>query len=75
MKRLIIVLPLLLQACAYHIYSGASAATGIATGKTLTDRAVRSVVPNGDCNVTNILDSKYYCEIQDPTRTYNRNPL
>ena len=57
---------------AYTVASGTSL---ILTEKSLTDHTVTAVVPNGDCNIFNILNSKYYCEIRDIGQTYNRNGL
>ena len=72
--RLLAVLLILTQTgCAYPVYSTASLATGMATGKSLTDRAVSQAVPYGDCNVFHVFDGKYYCEIRDPAATYNRS--
>lgn len=70
MKWLIIPVVLSLQACAY---TAVSTASFIVTGKSTTDHIVTAVVPHADCNVTHIIDDKYYCEVRDISRTYNRN--
>lgn len=70
MKWLIIALILSLQACAY---TAVSTASFIVTGKSTTDHALTAVVPRADCNITNLKDDKYYCEVRDISRTYNRN--
>jgi len=56
-------------------YSLASTGTWAVTGKSFTDRAVEQVVPHSDCSLWNIVDHLHYCEIQDPSKTYNRNTL
>lgn len=60
-----------LPGCA--VYSGASLASYIATDKTLTDHATTAVVPYGNCSTNQLFQGKFYCEIQDPSVTYNRN--
>jgi len=72
MKWLIIPVILLTQGCAY---TAVSTASFVVTGKSTTDHVLTRVVPNSDCNVTNVLDSKYYCEIRDISKTYNRNGI
>ena len=56
-------------------YSLASTGTWAVTGKSFTDRAVEQAVPYSDCSVWNVLEHLHYCEIQDPSETYNRNSL
>jgi len=70
MKWLIIPLVLSLQACAYTAVSTVSFVT---TGKSVGDHALTEAIPNSDCSSLNLLDSKYYCEINDPGKQYNRN--
>ena len=70
MKWLIIPVILSLQACAY---TAVSTASYVITGKSTTDHALTVIVPNSDCNVTNVVNDKYYCEQRDPARTFNRN--
>ena len=70
MKWLIIPVVLSLQACAY---TAVSTASFVITGKSTTDHALTVIVPNADCNVTNVVNDKYYCEQRDPARTFNRN--
>lgn len=73
MKWLIIPIMLVLPGCAaYTVASTLSAAT---TGKTLSDHTLTQVVPNSDCDIWNLLNSKYYCEIRDISTTYNRTGL
>ena len=72
MKWLIIPAIAILQGCAY---TAVSTATFVATGKSTTDHVLTTIVPMSDCNVTNLLDSKYYCEIRDISKTYNRNGI
>ena len=74
-----LALLILLTGCASSAvstgYSLASTGTWAVTGKSFTDRAVEQAVPYSDCSVWNIIDHLHYCEIQDPSQTYNRNSL
>jgi len=70
MKWLIIPILLVLEGCAYTVASTTSLVT---TGKSLGDHALTAVVPNADCNVTNVVKDKYYCEVRDISTTYNRS--
>lgn len=70
MKWLIIPVIFCLQACAY---TAVSTASFVITGKSTTDHALTAVVPMADCNITNTVNDKYYCEVRDISRTYNRN--
>jgi hypothetical protein len=56
-------------------YSVADKGTLVLTDKGLTDRALTYTVPYSDCNIVNLFQGKYYCEIQDPSKTYNRNGI
>lgn len=56
-------------------YTVTSAASLIATGKSLTDHAT-SKLTTGDCDAVRMLTRQtYYCEQNDPSVTYNRNGL
>lgn len=57
------------------VYSVADKGTLALTDKGLTDRALTTAVPYSDCNIANLFHGKYYCEIQDPSKTYNRNGI
>jgi hypothetical protein len=70
MKWLIIALIVTVQGCAYTAVSGVSFVT---TGKSLGDHALTEAIPNSNCTSLNLLDNKYYCEISDPGKQYNRN--
>jgi hypothetical protein len=70
MKWLIIPILVTLEGCAYTVVSTTSLVT---TGKSLGDHALTAVVPNADCNVTNVVKDKYYCEVRDISTTYNRS--
>jgi hypothetical protein len=70
-----LTLLLCLTQCSCAVYTVASTATWVATDKTITDHAVTSVVPNGDCRTSNLVTGKYYCEVRDISRTYNRNGI
>lgn len=58
-----------LQACAYTVVSTASFVT---TGKSVGDHVLTTAIPNADCTVTNLAKDKYYCEVTDISKTYNR---
>ena len=73
MRYLLIGLVLTLNGCA--VYTAASTATLITTDKSLTDHAVTAVTPNGDCSMINVFNGRYYCEIRDISKTYNRSPI
>lgn len=68
--RWLIIPVILLQGCAYTAASTASLAV---TGKSISDHALTALVPNADCRTTQVLEGKYLCEIDDPTRHYNRS--
>jgi hypothetical protein len=69
MKWLILLTIMCLQGCAYTAVSTASFA---ATGKSVGDHVLTQAIPHSDCSSLNLLDSKYYCEISDPSKQYNR---
>ena len=64
------ILTLVLQGCAY---TAVSTATYVVTDRTLTDHALTQLVPNGDCRIDHVIKGKYYCEISNPSETYNRS--
>jgi len=69
---ILITLTLTLQGCAYTV---ATTATGIVTGKSLTDRAV-SLATDMDCNSIGMVkgEQDYLCEqARNPGTHYNRN--
>ena len=75
--RLIYVLALIvvcayLQGCAYTVVSTASFVT---TGKSVGDHALSHAIPMADCTVMNVVKDKYYCEVKDISKTYNRNGI
>jgi hypothetical protein len=55
---------------AQYSYSAASTGTAIATQKSIPDHALTAVT-GGDCNILNIFQGLYYCEMP----TYNRSGL
>lgn len=71
----LVVICLLLSGCAAPVglaYTGVSTGSFITTDKTLTDH-ITSTATDADCNIMNIFDGKYYCEVRDISVTYNRN--
>jgi hypothetical protein len=68
----LIVMCAYLQACAYTVVSTASFVT---TGKSVGDHALSHAIPNADCRAMNVINDKYYCEVKDISRTYNRNGI
>ena len=61
-----------LQGCAYTVVSTASFVT---TGKSVGDHVLTTAIPNADCTVINVVKDKYYCEVRDVSKTYNRNGI
>jgi len=47
----------------------------VITDKSITDHTMTALVPYSDCGTWNLLKGLYYCEIQDPSETYNRNGI
>jgi hypothetical protein len=74
-KRSALALSLVLTLSGCAVYTGVSTATLVTTQKSLTDHILTKAVAYSDCNALNLLDSKYYCEIRDASRTYNRNGI
>lgn len=71
MRYLLILLLLACQGCtAYGIASSTSLAI---SGKSIPDHITTAVVPNSDCSSLNVLKGYYYCEINDPSKQYNRS--
>jgi hypothetical protein len=60
------------QLTACTTFSLASTGTYLATGKSLTDRALEQAIPYSDCTINNLAQGLNYCEVQDPGKTYNR---
>ena len=73
MKWLIIPIVLTLNGCA--VYTVASGASLITTGKSVGDHVLSNAIPNADCQVMNVVKDKYYCEVTDISKTYNRNGI
>ena len=75
MRVLIIILALNLSGCA-AIYTGASTASMITTGKSIPEHGA-SIATNSDCSTWNYLfkGKDYLCEQRDISKTYNRNPI
>jgi hypothetical protein len=69
----LIVLCAYLQGCAaYSIASGVSLVT---TGKSVGDHVLSNTIPHADCTAVNLVRDKYYCEVKDISKTYNRNGI
>jgi hypothetical protein len=73
MKWLIIPIILTLNGCA--VYTIASGTSLITTGKSVGDHVLSNTIPMADCTVVNLVKDKYYCEVKDISRTYNRNGI
>ena len=72
-KLLILLISVGLQGCA--AYTVSSGATLIVTGKSVTDH-MTSKLTYGDCDAVRMITRQtYYCEMNDPSQTYNRNGL
>jgi outer membrane lipoprotein SlyB len=73
-KWITILTALSLQGCA-TAYTVTSTATWVATGKSVTDH-VTSKLTYGDCDAVRMITKlTYYCEMTDPSKTYNRTGL
>ena len=59
---------------AQYGYSAVNTGTSITTSKSIPDHAL-SAITDADCNVFNPFKGLYYCEIQDPSKTYNRSGI
>lgn len=75
MRSLIIILAVNLTGCAV-IYTGASTAAMISTGKSIPELGA-SVATGSECSTWNYLfkGKDYLCEQRDPAKTYNRNGI
>jgi len=75
MRTLIIILAINLTGCA-AVYTGASTATFVATGKSIPEHGA-SIATQSDCSTWNYLfkGKDYLCEQRDPAKTYNRNGI
>jgi hypothetical protein len=62
-----------LQGCA--VYSVASGASLLTTQKSIGDHVLSNTIPHADCSAVNIIRDKYYCEVTDISKTYNRNGI
>ena len=70
--RTLLAVYLVLSQSACAVYTVTSMTSFITTDKSLSDHTL-SVVTQADCNVTNVVKDKYYCEQRDIAVTYNRN--
>jgi hypothetical protein len=73
MKILAVILAVNLSGCAM-VYTGASTASLIATGKSIPDHAATQAT-GADCSAVRVLtgEKDFYCEQRDVSKTYNRN--
>ena len=73
MTRLVILLTATLSLNGCAVYTVTSAASLVTTSKSLTDHAT-SMLAQADCNAVRMVShASYYCEVNDPSKTYNRN--
>ena len=74
MTKWIIILSTLLTGCA-TTYTVTSTAAYVLTGKSVPDHAT-SKLTTSDCDAVRMITRlTYYCEVNDPSVTYNRNGL
>ena len=75
MRWLLIPILLTQTACAM-VYTGASTATMVTTGKSIPEHTA-SVITQSDCSTWNYLfkGKDYLCEQRDPSKTYNRSGI
>lgn len=71
--KLIILTLVLAQLGGCAAYGIASTASYVVTDKTLADHVATQAVPYSNCATNNLFQGLYYCEIQDPSKTYNRS--
>jgi len=73
MKLFAVILAINLTGCA-AIYTGATTASLVTTGKSIPEHAVSEITAS-DCSTWNYLfkDKDYLCEQRDIAKTYNRN--
>ena len=69
----LIIMCAYLQACA--VYTVASTASFVTTNKSIGDHVLSNAIPNADCTIANVVKDKYYCEVTDLAKTYNRNGI
>ena len=69
---LVLIMCAYLQGCAYSVVSTASFVT---TGKSVSDHVLTQAIPMADCTIINVVKDKYYCEVKDISRTYNRTGI
>lgn len=69
----LIVMCAYLQGCA--VYSIASGVSLVTTQKSIGDHVLSNTIPNADCTIVNVMKDKYYCEVKDISKTYNRNGI
>ena len=73
MTRWIVIFSAVMCTGCATTYTVTSTASLIATGKSLTDH-MTSQLTMGDCNAVRMIKNvSYYCEMNDPSVTYNRN--
>jgi len=53
----------------------ASGVSLITTQKSISDHVLSNTVPHADCTIINVMKDKYYCEVKDISRTYNRTGI
>jgi len=70
---LIVIVCAYLQGCA--VYTVASATSLVTTQKSIGDHVLSNTIPNADCSLRNVIRDKYYCEVRDVAKTYNRNGI
>ena len=75
MKCVCLFLAVNLTGCAV-IYTGASTATLITAGKSIPDHAATTAT-SADCNSIKLItgEKDFYCEVRDPSKTYNRSGI
>jgi hypothetical protein len=73
MKWTIIILAVNHTGCA-AVYTGASTASLLATGKSIPDHAATQAT-GADCSALRVVtgEKDFYCEERDVSKTYNRN--
>jgi hypothetical protein len=74
--RWIIILLLLTQAGCAIIYTSASTASLVTTGKSIPDHAATATT-GADCSSIKLItgEKDFYCEVRDPAKTYNRSGI
>ena len=73
MKWLILLVTIHLTGCAV-VYTGATTASLLTTGKSIPDHAATATT-GADCSSIKLItgEKDFYCEVRDPSKTYNRN--